>query len=148
MIDIVKSLKERFDIRNIEQVASAENIDLISIELPNAIKGMYYAQEGFEVIALNCDLSDTEKIETFWHEYYHYLLSVGNFVATKFCLDSIKTFANRDENRAEEFVALLMIDTIDEEDTPSSISDRCCVSEKLAELRLCMESKLNSREFN
>jgi Zn-dependent peptidase ImmA (M78 family) len=139
--NIVSSIRDKYNIRDIESVALAENIDLLSIDLPTSIKGVYYSQEGFDVIALNNRLSNFEQIETFWHEYYHYLISVGNFIATKFCLDSIKNFANKDEGKAEEFVALLMIENIDEEDNLLTLAEKWNVTERLAKFRFEMENK-------
>jgi Zn-dependent peptidase ImmA (M78 family) len=139
--DIISSIRDKYNIRDIESVASAENISLLSIDLPKSIKGMYYSQEGFDVIALNKRLSGYEKIETFWHEYYHFQISVGNFISAKFCLDSIKNFANKDESKAEEFVALLMIENIDEEDDLHSLTEKWNVTEELAKFRFGMKKQ-------
>jgi Zn-dependent peptidase ImmA (M78 family) len=136
--DIIISIRDKYNIRDIESVASAENINLLSIDLPKSIKGMYYSQEGFDVIALNKMLSGFEIIETFWHEYYHYLISVGNFISAKFCLDSIKNFSNKDESKAEEFVALLLVENIDEEDDLHSVTEKWNVTEELARLRFTL----------
>jgi Zn-dependent peptidase ImmA (M78 family) len=145
IIDIVNAVKEKYNIRDIDSVAASENIDLISIELPESIKGMYYSQEGFTIIALNNRLSANDKIETFWHEYYHYLISVGNYISAKLCLDSIKTISNKDENKAEEFVARIMIENIEDEDDRHTLSEKWNVSEKLAILRLSIEKKSLSK---
>lgn len=144
---IIKSLREKYNIRDIESVAADENIDLISMDLPKSIKGMYYSQEGFDVIAINNLLSGNDRIETFWHEYYHYLISVGNFISAKYCLDSIKNLANKDENKADEFVAMLMIENIDEDENLDMLIEKWNVSEKLAKFRFEIQNRIKGRTF-
>jgi len=134
--ELINSLREKYNLRDIESVAYCENIELVYLDFPESIKGVYYSQNEINVIAINKNLLQKEKIETFWHEYYHYLKSVGNFISIKFCLNSIKNFITKDEDRADEFVARLLIDSKSENDTLEELEEKYNVTYKLAEKRL------------
>lgn len=117
-------------------VSEIENIKLVEIQLPDSINGVYYCQDSTNVIALNKTLPECLKIETFWHEFYHYCLSVGNFMINNSGFLSIIDFSTKEEYRANLFTALLLVDIIYNNDNTYSIMERCDVSENIARIRL------------
>lgn len=137
MDEIISSIKEKYkNLQDIDFIAANENIEIYYITLPDSIKGVYYSYDNIDIIAINNNLSKYERIEAFWHEYYHYLKSVGNFILIKYCLQSIKNFITVDENRADEFVAKLLIHNKENDDTVDSLQEKFNVSRKIAEIAL------------
>jgi Zn-dependent peptidase ImmA (M78 family) len=138
--NIVKDLKMKFNPLDREVISEYENIRLIEIELPNSINGVYYCQNNTNIIAIKKGLDETQKREVFWHEYYHYILSVGNFFLNS---NSTLAISIKDENRADLFVALLLIDYIMKEDTIHTVMENWNVSENIARIRIDYEISRN-----
>jgi len=131
--------KSRFPSLDRFEVAENEKIRLIEIILPHSINGVYYYQNGINVIAINKELPESLKKETFWHEYFHYHLSVGNYIFNNSGFTYQDEYIQREEYRANLFVSLLLIDSVEMDDTIFSIMDRYNVSEKIAEIRMKYE---------
>jgi Zn-dependent peptidase ImmA (M78 family) len=137
---LILNIKNTYSSLDREYISENEKIKLVEIILPESVNGIYYCQNGYSVIALNKNLSEKEKKETFWHEFYHYCMSVGNYILNS-CYTSLKEYSTREEYKANLFVSLLLIDDVYKNDTVYSIMDRCDVTEDIARIRFEYELK-------
>jgi Zn-dependent peptidase ImmA (M78 family) len=137
---LINKIKYSYESLNRETISEIEKIRLVEIELPETVNGIYYCQNGNSVIALNINLSEQEKKQTFWHEFYHYCMSVGNYIFNS-CYASLKEYSTKEEYKANLFVSLLLIDEVYKNETIYSIMDRCDVTEDIARIRFEYELK-------
>ena len=101
----IKEIENKYsNLRDIDYIANAENIDIIYEDIP---EGLANTWGDVPTISIKKDWTKRKQVETFWHEFYHLKYSSGNFIASQ--THDINSNFGQEENRADKFVAMLLI---------------------------------------
>lgn len=73
----VKNLVRKYDTCNPYQLAEDLNIDILELDLPEAIRGFFVRPLRRKMIVINANLDDTEKLVVLCHELGHVRLHKG-----------------------------------------------------------------------
>ena len=132
VFEFVNNVRKKYNnIRDFEAIADAENIQLIFL---NATEGLINKIGEVTTIIIAKNLPLYQQIEVFWHEYFHLHFSNGNFIGDQAC--NINSCPNKDENKANKFVAFLLIEDIPPNADIYTLMEDFNVSQDIAEIRL------------
>lgn len=138
ILRIATNIVKRYNTQDPFKLCDMFDVTLTVAKLPNGINGFYNNVLGMPFIYLNCSLSTFEQKAVCAHELGHMILHPDMntlFIKTKTIIN-----ADRLEHEADLFAAGLLIPTVPAQEylTVAELAFTCGVSQKLAEIRLCI----------